>query len=237
MFDFVLTSSSSAASETHVRGVFIHHSKDNEVSRSAAQRSTPVVNVNSPATICIKYLLFFAARIGFPLSFASTRTYWVQTRLDGERVRHCEEDNAQPRPGWGLLNCGRQDPILTVAHGKLNATRCSLVEFTGQTGLKENPVGSAASFSIVSKDSFGNTRYVRAPAGGVQGNEKPGDWRLVSRGFRFIAVACAIVDRAFCITLRIPDLGSPLGAAPHLVCIAQVLQRSEFPLPRARRKH
>ena len=127
----------------------------------------------------------------------------MQTRLDGKRVRHCEEDNAQPRPGWGLLNCGRQDPILTVAHGKLNATRCSLVEFTGQTGLKENPVGSAASFSIVSKDSFGNTRYVRAPAGGAQGKREA--WRLETRLSWVSIHRSCLCDRRSCVLHHVED--------------------------------
>eukprot|EP00752_Nemacystus_decipiens_P013402 g11867.t1 len=85
-------------------------------------------------------------------------TYWVQTRFDGQRVQYSHEDNIRPRPSSGLVDYTLQDPTLTVVHGKLNTTRCSLVEVAGQTGLKENPVGAAVGFSIVSKDSFGNTR-------------------------------------------------------------------------------
>lgn len=54
--------------------------------------------------------------------------------------------------------------MVTVVHGKLNAAKCSVVQLAD-----EHPaVGTTANFSIVSKDSFGNTRYVRAS--GVHAN-------------------------------------------------------------------
>lgn len=84
----------------------------------------------------------------------------VQTRVNGERVQYCDKDSI-PRPDRPLRDCDREDPTVTVVHGKLDASRCSLVEVAGQTGLEENPVGAAAGFSILSKDSFRNTRYVR----------------------------------------------------------------------------
>eukprot|EP00903_Cladosiphon_okamuranus_P013779 g12825.t1 len=84
-------------------------------------------------------------------------TYLLQTRVNGERVQHCDEDTIPPS-GSPVLNCDRDDPTVTVVPGKLDASRCSLVEFAGQTGLKQTPVGAAAKFSIVSKDPFGNTR-------------------------------------------------------------------------------
>lgn len=81
--------------------------------------------------------------------FSLIRPYWVHTRVDGEVVTHCDD-----------YPCNREHPMLTVVHGKLDAISCRLVEIAGQTGLKTNYVGAPASFSILSKDSFGNTRYV-----------------------------------------------------------------------------
>ena len=118
-------------------------------------------------------LLLHCARDCLLLVFAPNRTYRVQTRVNGERVRYCDKDRP-PRPNSPDLDCDSQDPVLTVVHGELDATRCSLVEFPGQAGLEENPVGEAAEFSIVSKDSFGNTRYVRVCGARVQ-NDKLGD--------------------------------------------------------------
>lgn len=108
----------------------------------------------------------------------------VQTRVNGERVQYCDKDSI-PRPDWPVLDCDREDPTMTVIHGKLDASRCSLVEVAGQTGLKENPVGAAARFSIVSKDSFGNTRYV------CRAREQTISWRLVFCWGRFVVVTCA----------------------------------------------
>ena len=141
------------------------------------------------------------------LPFPSIRTYWIQTRVEGERVKHChsDNDNVRPRPGWDLLDCDPQDPTLTVVHGKLDATRCSLVEVAGQTGLNTNPVGAAASFSIMCRDSFGNTTYVHRARRAC----KPGGaWRLVSCGIRTVAVVSVLPNHhAFCIVFTCKDAG------------------------------
>lgn len=140
------------------------------------------------AKICTMYVcisLFPLRASSSFLLFSSTRTYWIQTRIGGEKVlQRCDED-------LPVLDCGgRQDPTLTVVHGKLDATRCSLVEIGDETGLQENPVGAPVGFSIVSRDSFGNTRCVhRARA---------------SKRRIFL-----IVRSVSC--LRIPDVGFPLG--------------------------
>lgn len=90
------------------------------------------------------------------------RTYWVQTRIDGARVKDCDSFNVPPTGAASFPDYHSEDPQLTVVHGKLDAARSSLVEVAGQAaGVWEIPVGVAANVSIVSKDSFGNTRYVR----------------------------------------------------------------------------
>ena len=129
------------------------------------------------------------------LLFSLVRSYWVQTRVNGESVKHCDKYNIPPANSASFPDCRRQDPTVTVVHGKLDAARCSLVEVAGQTGLNQNPVGAAASFSIVSKDSFGNTRYVRR---GVCANYKLGSSCLERVNSSQLPVRSSIVQSVSC---------------------------------------
>lgn len=122
---------------------------------------TPRGRLNSPAKI--RLLSVCPARVTcFLLLLPPIRTYWVQTRVDGSRVKHCDTFNVPPAGAASFPDCRREDPKLTVVHGKLDTARSSLVEVAGQTGLREAPVGVPTNFSIVAKDSFGNTRCVCA---------------------------------------------------------------------------
>lgn len=86
------------------------------------------------------------------------RAYSVQTRVRGERLKQSDKFNISQTSAALFPTGFLEDPTLTVVHGKLDAARCSLML---KPGPNESPEGANANFSIVSKDSFGNTRYVR----------------------------------------------------------------------------
>lgn len=72
--------------------------------------------------------------------------------------KHWDNSDVDPAGSAASPDYRRQGPKRSAVHGKLDAARCWLVEFAVQFGLTEAPAGASASFSIVSRDSFGNTR-------------------------------------------------------------------------------
>ncbi|CAB1118564.1 unnamed protein product [Ectocarpus sp. CCAP 1310/34] len=84
-------------------------------------------------------------------------TYTLQARIGGERVSHCKA-SVVPTGAAAYPACAFEDPVLTVVHGELDGAKCTVLGFPDKTRPTVHSAGIAKNFSIVSKDSFGNTR-------------------------------------------------------------------------------
>ena len=90
------------------------------------------------------------------------RTYTLQARIGGERVHHCNA-SVVPTGAAAYPACAFEDPVVTVVHGELDGPKCTVLGLPNRTRPTVHSVGTAKNFSIVSKDSFGNTRLVTPP--------------------------------------------------------------------------
>ncbi|CAN0209714.1 unnamed protein product, partial [Ectocarpus sp. 12 AP-2014] len=83
-------------------------------------------------------------------------TYTLQARIGGERVSHCNA-SVVPTGAAAYPACAFDDPVLTVVHGELDGAKCTVLGLPDKTRPTVHSAGTAKNFSIVSKDSFGNT--------------------------------------------------------------------------------
>ncbi|CBJ28503.1 conserved unknown protein [Ectocarpus siliculosus] len=96
-------------------------------------------------------------------------TYTLQARIGGERVSHCNA-SVVPTGAAAYPACVFEDPVLTVVHGELDGTKCTVMGFPDKTRPTVHSAGTAKNFSIVSKDSVGNTRT--GPSLGEHGDDR-----------------------------------------------------------------
>lgn len=92
----------------------------------------------------------------------------MRVTVAGEPVRHCtpplSNSSVLSREYDGITVysppsiCSLDYPTLTVIHGDLHESSCTAEETGNEAGLSAARVGRMASFSVVSRDAFGNIR-------------------------------------------------------------------------------
>lgn len=100
----------------------------------------------------------------------------MRVTIGGEAVQHCtppinsSTTSVLSREYDGISvysppsGCSLDYPTLTVVHGDLHTPSCTAEEVanSGDEGLSKAVVGIPANFQVISRDAFGNIRFVIA---------------------------------------------------------------------------
>lgn len=93
----------------------------------------------------------------------------MRVTIGGEPVQHCTpplSNSSVLRREYDGISvysppsvCSLDYPTLTIVHGDLHEASCTASESADETGLSAAKVGEISSFSVVSRDAFGNIRW------------------------------------------------------------------------------